>query len=177
MSLLVAAWDTSVYRRWNQETWHTWRYVYSMLYRKYGWFLTAFTAMRQTMFCDAQSQLKSAEILPGCRYQKGRAVILRELLKESISYDDYHKLSDFVTRHKLLETNIVAFHSNPREITFQSTVMKRFCEENSALWERKWSLLHVTTRKTLGNHVVYSKNKEMAGRDRQLHTVVGTTWS
>jgi hypothetical protein len=30
----------------------------------------------------------------------------------------------------------------------------------------------VTTRKTLGNNVAYSKNKEMAGRDRQLHAVV-----
>jgi len=94
--------------------------------------------MRQTMFSDAQSQLKSAEILPGYRYHKGGAVILRELLKkESISYDDYHKLSDFVTRHKLLDTNIVVFHRSSGGITFQSTVMKRFCEENSALWERK----------------------------------------
>jgi hypothetical protein len=89
------------------------------------------------MFSDAQSQLKSAEILPGCRYYKGGAVILRELLKkESIACSDFGKL-DFVTAQKLLETNIVTYHHPSGEITFQSTVMKRFCEENSALWERK----------------------------------------
>jgi hypothetical protein len=94
--------------------------------------------MRQTMFSDAQSRLESAKVLPGCRYHKGRAVILRELLKkESISFDDYHKLTDFVSREKLLETNIVTFHYHSGKYTFQSPVMKRFCEENSTLWERK----------------------------------------
>jgi len=89
------------------------------------------------MFSDAQSQLKSAEILPGGRYHKGGALILRELLKkESIPFMDYDDL-DFVTGQKLLDTNIVAFHPDSCEITFQSTVMKRFCEEILALWERK----------------------------------------
>jgi hypothetical protein len=100
-------------------------------------FSPPFTAMRQTMFSDAQSQLKSAEILPGCRYHKRGVVMLRELLKkESISSTDYDKL-DFVTGDKLLEANIVAYHHNSGKVTFQSTVMKRFCEENLALWERK----------------------------------------
>jgi hypothetical protein len=89
------------------------------------------------MFSDARSQLESAEILPGCRYHKGGAVILRELLKrESISFLDYDAL-DFITGCKLLKANIVAYHPSSRDITFQSTVMKRFCEENLALWERK----------------------------------------
>jgi hypothetical protein len=89
------------------------------------------------MFSDARSQLESAEILPGCRYHKGGAVILRELLKrESISFMDYDKL-DFITGCKLLKANIVAYHPSSGDITFQSTVMKRFCEENLALWERK----------------------------------------
>jgi hypothetical protein len=99
--------------------------------------LTAFTAIRQTMFSDAESQLKSAEILPGCRYHKGGAVILRELLKkEPISFMDYDRL-DYVTAQKLLETNITAFHPGSCDVTFQSTAMKRFCEENSALWENE----------------------------------------
>ena len=90
------------------------------------------------MFSDAESQLKSAKILPGYRYHKGGAVILRELLKkESISYSDYCELVDFVTAHKVLKKNILAYHYDSGNITFQSTVMKRFCEENSALWEGK----------------------------------------
>jgi hypothetical protein len=95
-------------------------------------------SMRKTMFSNAEEQLKSAEILPGRRYHKDGAVILRELLKKgSISYSTFYDLVDAYTGDKLLETNIFAFHFNSREITFQSTVMKRFCEENSALWERK----------------------------------------
>lgn len=93
--------------------------------------------MRQTMFY-AEGQLQSAKILPGRRYYKEGAVILRELLKKgSISRSTYYNLVDADTGDKLLETNIFAFHFNSREITFQSTVIKQFCEENSALWEGK----------------------------------------
>src|SRR5436309_1151857 len=109
-----------------------------MLYRKQGYFLTAFTAIRQTMVSDAEEQLKSAKILPGHLYHKDGAKIIRELLKKgSISRSAYYDLVGVDTGDKLLETNIFAFHFNSREITFQSTVMKRFCEENSAFWERK----------------------------------------
>jgi hypothetical protein len=91
--------------------------------------------MRQTMFSYARSRLRSAEILPELRYYKDGAGIIRELFKESISEDTYYGLVGTDTGDKLLKTNIFAFHFNSREITFQSTMMRRFCEENSALWE------------------------------------------
>jgi hypothetical protein len=95
-------------------------------------------AVRKTMFSNAKSQLNSAEILPGHRYHKDGAKIVRELLKkESISWGTIDGLVGRNTQDKLLETNIFASHFNSGEITFQSTVMKRFCEENSALWEGK----------------------------------------
>jgi hypothetical protein len=98
--------------------------------------LTAFTATRQTMFSDAKGQLESAEILPKHHYHKDGAMIVRELFKkESISDDTYYGLVGVNAGKRLLETNVFAMHVNSREITFQSTVMKRFCEENSALWE------------------------------------------
>jgi hypothetical protein len=104
-----------------------------MLYRN-GDFLTAFIGIRKTMFFDAQSQLQSAEVLPGCHYHKDGALIIRELLKkESISYFTCYSLVDVDTRDKLLESNIIALHFDSEEITFQSTMMKRFCEENRAL--------------------------------------------
>jgi hypothetical protein len=90
------------------------------------------------MFFDAQRQLESAKILSGRQYHKDGAAIIRELLKkESISYNAYYNLVGADTGDKLLETNIFALHFNSREITFRSTVMKRYCEKYSANWERK----------------------------------------
>ena len=88
------------------------------------------------MFFNAEGELQSAGILPKHRYHKEGSVILRELLKKgSISENAYYNLVGPDTGDKLLETNIFAIHYNSREITFQSTVIKRFCEENSAMWE------------------------------------------
>jgi hypothetical protein len=92
------------------------------------------------MFSELKSQLMDAEILPKYRHHKDGAKIVCELLKNgSISEDTYYSLVGADTGDKLLETNMFAFPFNSREITriitFQSTVMKRFCEENSALWE------------------------------------------
>jgi hypothetical protein len=93
------------------------------------------------MFSNARSQLELAEILPGYRYHKNGAVILRELLKnESLPYTGCYELMGAEggnIRNKLLETNILAHHYGSGDMTFHSTVMKRFCEENSALWEGK----------------------------------------
>jgi hypothetical protein len=90
------------------------------------------------MFSDAEGELQSAEILPKHRYYKEGAAILRELLKKgSISRSTLYDLVGVDTGNKFLETNIFAFHFNSREITFQSTVMKRYCEKNSADWEGK----------------------------------------
>ena len=90
------------------------------------------------MFDDAEGELQSAGILPKHRYHKEGSVILRELLKkESISRDTLYKLVGVSTARKFLGTNIFALHFNSREITFQSTLIKRYCEENSALWEGK----------------------------------------
>jgi hypothetical protein len=92
--------------------------------------------IRRAMFSKAKGQLTSAGILPDSRYHKDGAKIIRELLKKgSISEHAYYRLVGCDTGDMLLETNIFAHHFNSGEITFQSTVMKRYCEENSAYWE------------------------------------------
>jgi hypothetical protein len=92
--------------------------------------------IRREMFSDAKSQLTSAEILPTCRYHEDGAKILRELIKKgSISEDAYYSLVGRDTGNKFLETNVFALHFDSGEITFQSTLMKRYCEKNSAYWE------------------------------------------
>jgi len=89
------------------------------------------------MFSDAGGQLKAAEILPRYRYHKEGAAIVRELLRQgSISQSTFDELVDPEIGERLLETNIFAVHLNAQEITFQSTVMKRLCEQNSALWTK-----------------------------------------
>jgi len=94
-----------------------------------------FIAVRQMMFFNVKRQLWYAEILPGRRYHKDGAMIVRDLWqKGSISDDTYYGLVDADTGDKLLETNVFAFHVNSGEITFQWALKKRYCEENSALW-------------------------------------------
>ena len=90
------------------------------------------------MFTDAKSQLNSAKVLPDLSYHKEGAKIIRELLKKgSISENAYYSLIGRDIGNKLLEKDIFAHHFNSGEITFQSTVMKRYCEENSDMWESK----------------------------------------
>jgi hypothetical protein len=89
------------------------------------------------MFSDAEGELKSAGILPKHEYHKDGAAILRELLtKGSISRSTLYDLVGVDTGDKLLETNIFAYHFTSGEITFQSTVMKRYCEEKRAYWDQ-----------------------------------------
>jgi hypothetical protein len=90
------------------------------------------------MFSDVEREFQSAEILPERRYHKEGAAIIRELLKKgSISRNTFYGLVGVDIGDKFLETNIFVFHFNSREITFQSTMMKRYCEKNSADWEGK----------------------------------------
>jgi hypothetical protein len=99
-------------------------------------FLIVFTAIRKKMFADTEEKFKSAEILPMHRYHKDGAKVIRELLKTgSISRSTLYDLVGVNIGDKLLETNTFAFHHHSQEVTFQSTVMKRYCEENSTLWK------------------------------------------
>jgi len=101
-------------------------------------FLTAFIALRTTLFSNIEGELGSAEILPKHRYHKEGAAILRELLKKgSISRSTLYDLAGVGTGKTLLEKNVFAFHYNSGEITFQSALVKRYCEEKSANWEAK----------------------------------------
>lgn len=87
------------------------------------------------MFFYAKDRLRAAEVLPGRRYHEDGAKIIRELSKcGSIREDYYYRLVGVDTGDKLLETDIFAFDFNSRMITFQSPLMRHFCEEHSALW-------------------------------------------
>jgi hypothetical protein len=93
--------------------------------------------IRKAMFTKAESQLKAAKILPKHGYHKDGAKIVRELLtKGSISRSTLYDLVGVDTGDMLLETNIFAYHFTSGKVTFQSTVMKRFCEEKRAYWDQ-----------------------------------------
>ena len=97
-----------------------------------------FEGVRKAMFSKAKGQLTSAEVLSDSRYHKDGAKVIRELIKKgSISENAYYSLIGRGIGNKLLEKDIFAYHFNSGEITFQSTVMKRYCEKNPADWESK----------------------------------------
>jgi hypothetical protein len=88
------------------------------------------------MFSYAKDRLESAEVLPGRRYHEDGAKIIRELSKYGfLPEDNYYRLVGVDTGNKLLETDIFAFHFNSRRITFQSPMMRHFCEGHRALWK------------------------------------------
>ena len=90
------------------------------------------------MFRKVEGQLKSAGILPDHSYHKEGAKIVRELLKKgSISERTYNSLVGSKIGDALLQTNVFAFSFESGEVTFQSTVTKRFCEANSDRWKKK----------------------------------------
>jgi hypothetical protein len=99
--------------------------------------------IRKTMFGTAENELKSAKIFRKYRYHKEGAAIIRELLKKgSISQRTFYDQVGVDTGNKFLETNVFAFHFDSGEITFQSTLMKRYCEKHSTDWEsglRTWA--------------------------------------
>ena len=92
--------------------------------------------MRQRMFSKAEAQLDSAEILPGGRYHKEGAMLVRELIKEgSIPHTTCYNLVGRAIGKELVETNVFTYHFVSGKITFKSTMMKRYCEKISAGWE------------------------------------------
>ena len=84
----------------------------------------------------ARDQLKIAGVYANCPYHEEGAAVIHELLtKESIPYTTYSDLVSLEIGDKLLESNVFAHHINSDEITFQSTLIRRFCEEEPALWK------------------------------------------
>ena len=82
------------------------------------------------MLAGAYAQLDTAGIRPDSIYQKpGAAVISKLLEKGSLSQNDYITLAGREVGEKLLETNVFAFHFDSKQVTFRSTLMKRYCEE------------------------------------------------
>ena len=88
------------------------------------------------MFSKVARDLKRAKILPGGLYHKQGGVIVHELLKKgSISADVYSTLVDEKIGEEMLGSNAFACHFNAFQITFQSTLVKRFCEQESHRWK------------------------------------------
>ena len=81
------------------------------------------------MFADVRGQLRIAGILPEFRYHKQGAAIISELLKKgSISKQDYYRLVGRKIGAELLEKIYLRYTMILTRSTFQSTLMKRYCE-------------------------------------------------
>src|SRR4051794_26504247 len=85
------------------------------------------------MLAGAFAQLDAAGILPGSQYhEQGAAVIAKLLEKGALSQNEYIALTRRKVGDKLLEANVFAFHFTSQLVTFQSTLVRRVCEETSA---------------------------------------------
>jgi hypothetical protein len=87
------------------------------------------------MFSFAKKNLMYANIFPGSKCHKEGALVASALLeKEFLLDDEYFALTGHDIGQKLLEENVFAFHFDSNMVTFQSTLMKRFCEEKTSSW-------------------------------------------
>ena len=94
--------------------------------------------MRNQLFVDAKGQLAIAGVLPGGRYHKEGAMIIREHLKNGSTSDSKYFSLVGEVGGKLLDANAnanaFALDINSSQVTFQSTLIKRYCEQNLAFW-------------------------------------------
>ncbi|KAI9773083.1 MAG: hypothetical protein M1840_008204 [Geoglossum simile] len=93
--------------------------------------------LRRSLLTEAKGQPKSAGMLPGGEcYERGRLIIAKLLKENAISDDTYRAaVGDNEIGEKILRKNIFSHHFNADNITFQSTLMKRYCELHTTLWE------------------------------------------
>jgi hypothetical protein len=98
--------------------------------------LTTFTVIQRQLFDDAKDELDIAGLYPKDVRNKKGVLAIRELLKrESISRDTYDDLVGLDLGEKLLETNVFSYHIRSDQVSFQSALMRRYCEQISAEWE------------------------------------------
>ena len=81
------------------------------------------------MLSEASIQFEFAQLDRLSPYHRqGTAIISALLKKGSISKREYYDIVGRNLGAKLLETNVFALHVDSR-VTFQSTLMKRYCEQ------------------------------------------------
>jgi hypothetical protein len=90
-----------------------------------------FTDIKQAMFVEVRSQIEGAEMDSEHRHHKQGAAVISKLLENgSMSLKEFRALTGLEIGRKLLGTNVFALHFSSTRVTFQSTVVKRYCEEN-----------------------------------------------
>jgi hypothetical protein len=93
--------------------------------------------LRHALFNEAKGQLEAAGVLPGDKFYKQGKAIISKLLKENAIPDYTYRamVGDNEIREKMLQKNVFSHHFHTDNVTFQSTLMKRYCELHSILWE------------------------------------------
>ncbi|KAI9773369.1 MAG: hypothetical protein M1840_007584 [Geoglossum simile] len=93
--------------------------------------------LRHALLNEAKGQLEAAGVLPGDKFHKQGKAIINKLLKENAISDYTYRamVGDNEIREKMLQKNVFSHHLDADNVTFQSTLMKRYCELHSTLWE------------------------------------------
>jgi hypothetical protein len=85
----------------------------------------------------ASSELEAAGMLPRDEFYKQGKVIISKLLKENaIPYHAYRAVvGDNKIGEKILQRNVFLHHFYANNVTFQLTLVKRYCELHRTLRE------------------------------------------
>ena len=95
--------------------------------------------VRQALLNEAKGQLKIAGMLPqGKFYKQGKAVISRLLREGAISDSTYWAIvGNEEIGEEMLQKNVFSHHFYADIITFQSTPMQQYCEQQFSTLGRR----------------------------------------
>lgn len=92
--------------------------------------------LRKKFFREAEEELEISGILGADQpyHKEGKRVIHELLLKGSIPEGDYFGIAGKDIGMTMLDGNVFVLDPDCRLLSFQSTVMREYCKQESARW-------------------------------------------
>ncbi|KAI9782085.1 MAG: hypothetical protein M1839_005431 [Geoglossum umbratile] len=91
--------------------------------------------LRHALFNETDDRLRVTGMLPGGEFHKQGKAIISKLLKENVisNYTYWTTVGDDKIGEEMLQKNVFSYHFSAGNVTFQSTLMKRYCEQYRTL--------------------------------------------